>query len=115
MIVNINTHPIVVGKHEEYYINWCGKIADAKPKLKNNLPVFHIIGSESNVELNTMDMTLIERVAQKLTNPHGRAGVTTDKAYIYIIEENNNKMLLGVVIHNHIKEYRQMYDKFEWH
>lgn len=34
MIVKINTHPIVVGQHEEYHIDWCGKIKDVKPKIK---------------------------------------------------------------------------------
>ncbi len=34
MIVKINTHPIVVGSHEEYDIDWCGKIIDTHPKWK---------------------------------------------------------------------------------
>ena len=34
-------------------------------------------------------------------------------AYIYIIEEDSKKTLLGTVTHSHIKEYNQMYDKFE--
>lgn len=114
MIISINTHPIVVGTYEKYHIDWCGKIKNTHPKFKNGMPVFHIIGSESSVELNTTDMKLIERTAQKLTNPHGREAVVTDKAYIYILEEGNNKTLLGVVTHNHIKEYRQMYDDFEY-
>lgn len=114
MIVSVNTHPIVVGMHEEYDINWCGKIVDTQPKFKNGMPIFQIISNEGSVELNTTNIKLIERTAKKLTNPHGRSAVATDKAYIYILEENNNKTLLGVVTHNHIKEYRQMYDDFEY-
>ena len=113
MIISINTHPIVVGKHDEYHIDWCGKIIDTRPKLRNGIPVFRVVGSESSVELNTIDMELIEKTARKLTSPHGRKAVSTDKAYIYIIEEDNNKTLLGIVTHNHIKEFRQMYDDFE--
>lgn len=113
MIININTHPIVVGMHEEYHIEWTGKIKDTKPKFKNNLPLFHIVGCDSSVILNSADMEMIERMTCKLTKPHGRKAVSTDKAYIYIIEEDNNKTLLGTVTHNHIKEYRQMYDEFE--
>lgn len=113
MIVSINTHPIVVGMHEEYHVSWSGKIADTHPRLKNGMPVFHVVGSESSVELNTLDINLIERTAQRLTNPHGKKAVATDKAYIYILEENNHKTLLGTVVHNHIKDFRQMYDNFE--
>lgn len=114
MIVKVNTHPIVVGAHEEYHIEWCGKIIDTHPKMENNMPIFFIRSSEGGMELNTIDMKMVEHVAQKMTNPHGRAGVTTDKAYIYIVEEDDKKTLLGIVTHSHIREYRQMYDDFEY-
>ena len=113
MIVKINTHPIVVGTHEEYHINWCGQIINTHPKLRNGEPIFFISGGKGSIELNTIDMEYIERTAKGLTYPRGRAATTTDKAYIYIIEENNKKTLLGIVTHNHIKEYNQMYDEFE--
>lgn len=113
MIVKINTHPIVVGIHEEYHIDWCGKIINTHPKLENGKPIFFIRGSKGCIELNTIDMEFIERTAKDLTYPRGRASVTADKAYIYIVEENNKKTLLGTVTHNHIKEYNQMYDEFE--
>lgn len=115
MMVKINTHPIVVGAHEEYHIDWCGKIVDTHPKIENGMPIFFIKGSEGSTEINTIDIKVVERVAQKLTNPCGRDSITVDKAYIYIIEEDGNKTLLGIVTHNHIREYRQMYDEFEYH
>lgn len=114
MIVKINTHPIVVGAHEEYHIDWCGQIINTRPKMENGKPIFIIKGNEGTIELNTIDMKHIERVAKKLTNPCGGASVTTDEAYIYILEEDGKKTLLGVVTHNHIMEYRQMYDGFEY-
>lgn len=114
MMVKINTHPIVVSSHEEYHIEWCGKILDTHPKIVNNMPVFFIRGSQGGLELNTLDMKMIEQIAQKLTNPHGKGSITTDKSYIYIIEEDDTKKLLGVVTHNHIRDYRQMYDEFEY-
>lgn len=114
MIVKINTHPIVVGIHEEYHIDWCGRIIDTHPKIENDKPIFFIRGNKGSIELNTIDMEFIERTAKDLTYPRGRASVTDDKAYIYIIEENNNKKLLGIVTHTHIKEYNQMYDEFEY-
>ena len=113
MVVKVNTHPIVVGVHEKYHINWCGKIINTRPKLRNGKPMFVIRGSQGCIELNTSDMEYIERTAKGLTYPRGRTSVTTDEAYIYIIEEDNKKTLLGVVTHNHIKEYNQMYDEFE--
>lgn len=113
MIVKINIHPIVVGQHEEYHIDWCGKIKDVKPKIKNDMPVFFIKGQEGGVEINTVDMKWLERVAQKMTKPNGKGSVTTDKTFIYVIEEDNKKTLLGIVTHHHIREYRRMFDKFE--
>ena len=32
---------------------------------------------------------------------------------IYIKEENGHEEFLGRVIHNHVKQYQQMYDRFE--
>ena len=113
MIVQINTHPIVREVHEEYHIDWCGRIIDTKPKIRNSKPVFFIRGGKGCMELNTADIEDVERTAKVLTYPHGRASITTDKAYIYIVEQDNKKTLLGTVTHNHIKEYQRMFDDFE--
>lgn len=113
MIVKINTHPIVKETHEEYHIEWCGQIINTKPKLENGKPIFYIRGGGGTIELNTIDIKVVEDIAKKLTNPQGRASVTTDKASIYIIEEDNSKTLMGIVTHDHVKTYNQMYDEFE--
>lgn len=115
MLVKINTHPIVVGSHEEYDIDWCGQIINTHPKLKNGMPIFYIKSTEDGrIELNTIDMKRIEQVAKNMTHPCGKGSVTVDRAYIYILEEDNKETLLGIVTHSHIKEYRQMYDEFEY-
>lgn len=115
MMIKVNTHPIVVGSHEEYDIEWCGRIIDTKPKMENGMPVFLIRSKEGGMELNTIDMKMVEHVAQKMTNPCGRGGVITDRAFIYIIEEDDKQTLLGIVTHAHIREYRSMYDEFEYY
>ncbi len=109
--VSIKTHLIVTDIHEEYHINWCGKIAEAKPKFKNGKPIFIIVGSEGRIELNTIDMKQIEKCAKLLTNPRGRQAVTTDKSRIFIKEENGHEKLIGVLTHNHVKSYAPVYDK----
>lgn len=109
--VLIKTHLIVTDIHEEYSINWSGKILDAKPKFKNNKPIFVIVASGGRMEVNTADMSRVERCAKLLTTPKGRQAITTDKAYIYILEENDHEMLLGTLTHNHVKSYAPMYDK----
>ena len=111
--VMLKTHLIVTDVHEEYFIDWCGKIADTKPLFKNNMPVFVIISSQSRVEMNTIDFKQIEETAKKITRPKGRQAVTTDVARIYIKEEDGKETFLGKVIHNHVKQYQQMYDSFE--
>lgn len=112
--VLIKTHLIVTSIHEEYNINWSGKILDAKPKFKNNKPIFIIVASGGRIEVNTTDMSRVEKCAKLLTAPKGRQAITTDKAYIYILEENDHEMLLGTLTHNHVKTYAPMYDKFDY-
>lgn len=111
--VMLKTHLIVTDVHEEYIVDWCGKIADTKPLFKNNMPIFIIISSNSRVELNTIDIKRIEECAKRITNPRGRRAITTDIARIYIKEEDGKEKFIGRVIHNHVKQYQQMYDSFE--
>ena len=112
-IVMLKTHLIVTDVHEEYSVKWSGSIADAKPLFKNNMPVFVIIGSEARMELNTIDIKWIEENAKRMTHPRGKQAITTDTAFIYIKEEDGNEKLIGSVVHNHVKQYQQMYDPFE--
>lgn len=108
--VMIKTHLIITDIHNEYSIKWCGTIIDTKPELKNGMPIFAIVGSESRVELNTLDMKQIENCAKRLTNPRGRAAVTTDKAYIYIKEIGDKETCIGIVTHKKVKKYAPMFD-----
>ena len=107
----VKSHLIITDIHNEYHMNWCGKIAEAKPLLQNGLPVFVIIGNKGRIELNTVDMKRLEECAKLLTHPKGRSSVSVDTARIYIKEENGNEMLLGVMTHKNIKTFAPMYDK----
>lgn len=109
--VSIKSHLIVTNTHHEYSINWCGRIIDTNPIIKNGKPVFVIIGSQSRVEMNTFDMEQIEKCAKNMTHPKGRASITTDQALIYIKEVGNKETLIGIVTHNYVKEYAPMFDK----
>ena len=111
--IMLKTHLIVTDVHEEYFVKWTGSIANTKPLFKNDMPIFVIISSESRMELNTIDITRVEKCAKLITRPRGRQAVTTDVAHIYIKEEDGNEKLIGKVIHNHVKKYQQMYDPFE--
>lgn len=107
----IFSHLIVSDIHDEYNIKWIGKILEAKPQLKNNKPIFVIVGGGGRMELNTTDMDRIERCAKRLTCPKGRSAVTSDTARIFIKEVDDNEKLLGVLTHRHIKTFSPMYDK----
>ena len=111
--IKLKTHLIVTDVHEEYHIKWTGHLKDTRPYLKNGLPVFIIVGADGRMELNTIDMQLIEHCAKNLTHPRGRGAFSTDSAYIYILEEDEKETLMGTVIHDHIKQYQQMYDTFK--
>lgn len=109
--VLIKTHLIITSIHEEYSIKWCGRIIDTNPVLKNGKPIFVVIGRDSRVELNTIDMKQIENCAKRLTRPKGHAAVTTDQAFIYIKEVDEKETCIGIVTHKHIKKYAPMYDQ----
>jgi len=111
--VMIKTHLIVTDVHEEYFVDWCGSIANTKPMFKNNMPIFILIGSEGRIEMNTIDIKRIEENAKLLTHPRGRQAITTDTTRIYIKQEDGTEKFIGKVIHNHVKKYQQMYDSFQ--
>jgi hypothetical protein len=87
---------------------------DTKPQLKNGKPIFIIVGGGGRMELNTTDMARIEKCAKMCTQPRGRSAVTTDTARIYILEEDDNEKLMGVLTHDHVKTYAPMYDSVGW-
>ncbi len=107
----IKTHLIITDIHDEYHMNWCGKIVEAKPLLKYGLPVFVIIGSQGRLEINSIDMKYIEHCAKLMTRPKGRSAVSIDTSRIYIKEIDGNEMLLGVMTHKNIKTFAPMHDK----
>ena len=109
--ISVKTHLIITDIHDEYHMNWYGKIANAKPYLKNGLPLFIIIGSGGRLELNTIDMKHLEKSAKLLTRPKGRSAVNKDTARIYIREVNGNDLLLGVLTHKNVKTFAPMHDK----
>ena len=109
--LTMKTHLIITDIHDEYHMNWCGKIADAKPLLKDGLPLFIIIGTRGRIELNCVDMKRIERCAKSLTYPKGRSAVSVDTSRIYIKEIDGNDFLLGVMTHKNIKTFAPMHDK----
>lgn len=108
--VMIKSHLIITDIHEEYNIKWLNSIKNTNPILHNGLPIFVLISSTSRVELNTIDIKQIEKMAKKITNPRGRAAITTDKTRIYIKEKDNKETCVGVVTHNHVKKYAPMFD-----
>jgi len=112
--VMLKTHLITTDVHEEYFVKWCGKFSDIKPALKNDLPIFIIVASGGRMELNTIDIKTIEKCAKSLCRPRGREAITTDCARIYILEEDESETLMGKVFHNHVKQYQQMFDKFQY-
>ena len=109
--VLVKTHLIITDIHDEYHMNWCGKIADAKPLIQNGLPLFIIIGAGGRIELNTIDMKRIENTAKLLTRPKGRSAISVDTSRIYIKEIDGNDFLLGIMTHKNVKTFAPMNDK----
>jgi hypothetical protein len=96
---------IVTDIEDDFYTKWYGKMIDAKPVIKNNKFIFTIVSGRCRLELNTIDINYVEKMAKKATSPKGRQAVTSDSARIYIQEESGNEMLLGVVFHTRTKSF----------
>jgi len=106
----VKTHLIITDIHEEYHIRWCGSIMDTKPKIENGKPIFIIRSKIGFVEINTTNMKELEETAKYMTSPKGRSALTTDIANIYIKQIDGTEKILGILTHNHIKQFAPMYD-----
>lgn len=111
METSIKAHLIVRNIHNLYKVNWCGKLAEAHPMIENGLPIFIIIGGNSRMELNTINMKYIEDCAKSLTAPKGRSAINVDNVRIYLKEKNGNELLMGVLTHQREKQFSPVYDK----
>ena len=110
--VMLKTHLIVKDVHDEYYMNWCGTIANVQPAFtEDGQLMFAVVSSNSRVEINTLDMSELERMAKKITSPKGRTAISKDIARIYVIDQKQEQHLLGELIHKRIKSFAPMYDK----
>lgn len=108
--IKAKTHLIVIDVHNEYYIQWNGKIANTKPKFKDNKPIFIIVGGNGRTEVATVDMEYIKKCAKLMSKPRGRGAISSDTVRIFIKEENGEETLLGRLIHNRVKQFAPMYD-----
>ena len=89
----------------DFTIKWVGKITDAKPQIRNGKPIFAVAGGGGRIELNTTDMTRVQRAARMCTQPKGRGAFASDYARIYVIQEDDSEKLLGVVTHYRTKTF----------
>lgn len=113
--MKVKTHLIIKDIHEEYKINWCGHMKDVKPMFQNGKLMFAIVGGVGRMELNTNSMKDVEECGKRMTYPKGREAITTDKAFIYLIEEDWNEKLMCVITHNRVKKFAPMYDEIRYY
>jgi hypothetical protein len=106
-----NTRLICIGCDDDFQMKWIRKIIDTNPSFDGDKLSFVIIGSNSRVEISTMDFNRLENVAKRITSPKGRSAISTDKAYIYIKEVGGHEKLLGVLTHKRVKSFAPMHDK----
>ena len=107
----VKTHLIVTDQYDEYETRWVKRLIETNPIFnEKGLPIFIITSNKGRIEVPTLNMNYLEKMAKKFTYPRGRGAVTKDKGYIYIKEEDK-ETLIGVVEHRHIRKYNQMYDE----
>lgn len=112
--MKVKTHLIIKDIQDTYDINWCGRLLDSNPVIKDGKPVFILIGDHRRIEFNTVDTRLLEKWGKKLAQPHGREAVTSGRSRIYIKEINGNEKLACIITHNRIKTFAPMYDEIEY-
>ena len=111
MSMKVKTHLIVTDVHDEYNVNWCGRLLDSNPIIENGKPIFVVVGNHHRTEINTIDINLLEKRAKEFTQPHGRGAVSQDTSRIYIKEIDGNEKLACIVTHRRIKTFAPMYDE----
>ena len=109
--MKVKTHLIVTDVRDEFDINWCGRLLDSNPLIKDGKPIFIIVGNHHRVELNTVNTRLLEKYAKRFTQPRGREAITKDCSRIYIKEVDGNEKLACIITHRRIKTFAPMYDE----
>lgn len=109
--MKVKTHLIITDVKDEYDINWCGRLLDSNPLIKNSKPIFVVIGNHHRVEFNTVDTRMLEKYGKMFAEAKGREAVTKGCSRIYIKEVDGNEKLTCVVTHWRIKQFAPMYDE----
>lgn len=107
----IKTHLIVTDIENNYYIKWIKTMRETRPMFQNNKFVFIVVGGNGRMEVNTNDMTRVEKCAKLVSYPKGRTAVTSDIVNILIKQEDESEVLIGQLIHNRVKTFAPMFDK----
>lgn len=107
----VKTHLIVTDIENNYNIKWVKTIKETRPMFKNNRLVFIVVGGKGRMEVNTNDMTRVEKCAKTMSYPKGRTAITSDSVRILIKQEDESEILIGILTHNRIKTFAPMFDK----
>ena len=107
----VKTHLIVTNIENNYSIKWVKTIKETRPVFKNNKLVFIIVGGNGRMEVNTNDMTRVEKCAKMMSYPKGRTAVTSDFVRISIKQEDESEVLIGILTHTRVKTFAPMFDK----
>lgn len=109
--MKVKTHLITIEQHDNYYIKWLKSLGSCKPLLsKSGLPTFIITSNKGRLEIETLNMIYLESVMKKHTQPKGKEALTSDTGYIYI-KEKDKEVLVGILTHDHVREYAPMFDE----
>lgn len=107
----VKTHLIVTDIENDYNIKWIRPIKETRPMFQNNKLIFIVIGGNGRMEINTNDMTRVEKCAKLVSYPKGKTAVTSDIVRILIRQEDESEVLIGQLIHNRVKTFAPMFDK----
>ena len=109
--MKVKTHLIITDIHDEYDINWCGRLLDSNPVIKDGKPIFIVVGDHHRTEFNTVDTRMLEKYGKMFAEVKGREAVTKGCSRIYIKEVDGNEKLACIVTHWRIKQFAPMYDE----
>lgn len=109
--MKVKTHLIITDQWDDFIVKWHKRIVDLKPKIDSyGYPTFIIVAGGVRTEMKTFNIFDVEHKAKQQTYPRGRGSLTSDTGYIYLVCEED-EVLLGTIIHNHVRKYSPMYDE----
>lgn len=109
----LQTRWIVTDVEDSYSVKWIKTMKEIYPMFKNNKFIFIVVGGNGRMEINTNDMTRVEKCAKMMSYPKGRAAVTSDTVRIFVRQQDESEVLMGFLKHERAKTFAPIIERIK--